>query len=469
MDAKKLFIFFALHLFIISCTPQSFIYKEPLKEDGEVIVYIQPLPEPAERLSFVIDAITIVRDDETVVPISLSLNEIKGENHIGVQRLLGSTALPEGEYRGMTINIRSASLTGREGGAALLVSGEPLVVNHVFRVKKGKASTLFLNLEPAEFISEGFVFKPAFTLSSGGRELFTLTGYITNTFSNTVSVFNKKTMLNVGTISTGKGPRGIVLDQDRGRAYVAVSGDDVIEVIDVFSGHITKKISLNAGDEPIFLALAPDGDSLVSVNAGSNTVSIIDTGVLYETGRIRVGEEPTSAAVDPLGLRVYVTNSMSSSVSVIDLSSKTLAATIAVEGTPLRGAFSRRGDRFYVVNSDIPDLTVMNTSSLSVTGKIFTGTGALSVKVDTRTDLILVGNKTGGGISIIDPFSSMFIDTVRTDGTAVFMTIDDQENTLFAVIPGRKVLRKINLTSKKVIAEIDIGEGAYAVAVMGER
>jgi hypothetical protein len=63
----------------------------------------------------------------------------------------------------------------------------------------------------------------------------------------------------------------------------------------------------------------------------------------------------------------------------------------------------------------------------------------------------------------------MFIDTITTGGTVAFMTIDDEENTLFALIPDRKLLQKVNLTNKKVVAELDVGQGAYSVAVMGER
>jgi YVTN family beta-propeller protein len=198
-------------------------------------------------------------------------------------------------------------------------------------------------------------------------------------------------------------------------------------------------------------------------------VSIINTKAWSEDTRLIVGEEPASAVMDPAGLRAYIMNSMSHSISVVDISSRAVAATIELEGVPQQGAFNRTGDKLYVVNRDIPDLTVIDPSALSVTGKIFIGTGALSIKVDTRTDLIYVGNRTGGLISVVSPSASMFIDTINTGGTAAYMTIDDQENALLALIPGRKVLVKINLTNKKITARLDTGEGTQTVAVMGER
>jgi hypothetical protein len=63
----------------------------------------------------------------------------------------------------------------------------------------------------------------------------------------------------------------------------------------------------------------------------------------------------------------------------------------------------------------------------------------------------------------------MFIDAVQIGGRAVDMTIDGEERSLLVALADRKKLQKINLTSKKLVAEIEVGEGAYAVVVMGER
>ena len=63
----------------------------------------------------------------------------------------------------------------------------------------------------------------------------------------------------------------------------------------------------------------------------------------------------------------------------------------------------------------------------------------------------------------------MFIDAIKIDGYAADMVIDDEENSLFLVLPDKNKLQKINLTSKQVVSEIEVGENAYAVAVESER
>lgn len=49
------------------------------------------------------------------------------------------------------------------------------------------------------------------------------------------------------------------------------------------------------------------------------------------------------------------------------------------------------------------------------------------------------------------------------------LSIDNEENTLFAVLPQRGELAKIDLVSKQVLGRLELGISSSAVVVMGER
>jgi len=471
MIQVRLYSIFLLLLFVGGCFPQEYTHnyhKMPLDNEGEVLVYLQPLPQESSKLSFAMEEIFALRDDGHKIPLFLSLKQLNGSELLGRQKLLATGTLPPGAYTGLSIKTEKASVQSEEGEIALLVPEEPVIAAKLFQVNRRQALTLFLSLNASGIVTGGITFTPAFSLATPGGILINLTGYVSNSSSNLISVFNKKTMEVVNVIATGRGPKGIVLDQNRTRGYVAVSGDDAVEIYDVFTGKYIDRIKLNFRDNPIELALTPDGGTLVSVNHSSNTVSIIDAISKIELRRIRVGEKPTSAVIDPSGFKAYITNSRSNTVSVVDLTQRTITATASVEGFPIRAALNRRGDRLNVVSSNSPNLSVIDLASLTVTDKIFIGTGGASIKVSRLNDLIYVGKSFGGEIAVVDPSSSMFIDMINVGGNATFTTIDRQENTLFVVVPERRLVQKVNLTSKKITAEIEVGEGAYAVAVMGE-
>ena len=348
MMRMRLYFICLLLLSISGCFPQESVYKMPLLEEGEVVLYLQPLPQEAGRFRFIIDRISAIRGDGSKIPLSLSFIELKGAELVRRQKLLATGTLPPGSYTGLSIVIKKALVQGEEGETALFIPEEPVAAEHLFEVRRRQARALFLSLNPSGIITGGISFTPGFSLVGSGGMLINLTGYVSNSDSNLISVFNKKTMQVVNVIASGRGPKGIVLDQRRTRAYVAVSGDDAVEVYDVFKGNLINKIKLKIGDEPIDLALTPDGRTLVSVNHDSNTVSIIDAISMFEVERIRVGEGPTSVVVDPSGFRAYIMNTLSSTISVVDLTQRTVTVTISVEGGPLRGAFNR-ADRKSVV------------------------------------------------------------------------------------------------------------------------
>jgi YVTN family beta-propeller protein len=327
---------------------------------------------------------------------------------------------------------------------------------------------LFLSLNPAKWVTRGLHFTPDFSLAKPRRQLRGLLGFATNSGSNFVSVFNKHTMRIVDTIATSSGPKGAAIDQRREWVYVAVAGDDAIEAIEVSTGEILRRLQLNFGDEPVEVALSPDGSFLVSANHGSNTASIIDTGSLRELERVALPSTPSSVVAGRSSRRAYALQPLSNAVSIVDLSSRSIAATRILDETPVRGAISRDGDSLYVITRYSSDLLVLNAANLSVKGRIYVGAGATSIRTDPKTGLIYVGKRTGG-ISVLDPSSLLPIDRFRMNEKVDFLAIDNDQNSLFVVLPDSATIQKLDLISKKLRGVIEVGAGSYAVVLMGER
>jgi DNA-binding beta-propeller fold protein YncE len=446
------------------CVAPSPPYRPALLDQGEIRLYLQPLPQEAHRLHFSIIAISAVRRDGTVIELPPALTELEGEELVGVQRRLASAKLPPGPYRGITIQVGDASLLGKGGKADLLAPDDPLPVDHEFTVVRKRASALFLSLSPEDLLSSGFRFTPTFSLAGPRRQLKSLLGFVTNSRTNVVSVFNKHSMEVVDAIATGSGPKGAVIDQRRGWVYVALAGDDAIEAIEVNTGEVLRRLQLNFGDEPVEIALSPDGLTLVSANYGSNSASIIDAGSLVEVGRISL----PSVVAGRSSRRAYLLQPHSNAVSVVDLSRRELVASRILDETPVRGAISEDGNSLYVITRYSSELLVIDALSLVETGRIFVDADAASIKTDSKTGLIYIGRHFGG-ISVVDPSTLMRIDRFRTKGNAVFLAIDDDENSLFVVMADSATVQKIDLVSKRIKGAVDVEEGSYAVALMGER
>jgi YVTN family beta-propeller protein len=457
-----------LLFFLLGCQATISRLKPPLEEEGELYLYIQSLPQEADRLRFTVEKIFAVSSDGREFALDVYLHQLKGPD-MRRQRLLASGRLPPGSYGGLSFQVKNAILKVEEGEATLRSPEGPVKIDFPFNVARKKAYLVSLRFKYAESIRGGFGFSPVFSMFIPGKPLSNLVGYVTNPGSSNITVFDKQAGLAVAIIATGRKPMGMALDQRLRRAYVALSGDDAIDIVDVVAEDVIDRIRLNTGDHPQELALTPDNRLLLSVNPGSNTLSFIDPTSLIEVSRIKVGNGPNSVLIDSTGRRAYVFNTMASTVSVIDIPNKKLLTTIAIDPSPLRGQFNKRGDKIYVIHEWSSYVSVIDPLSLSVARRFQVRMGMESIKVETNTDLVYLGRKNDTVVEAYDPFSFVPVDFINTGGGISYMTIDGQENNLHMISPGMKALMSSNLISKKMVFIIDVGESPYWVTVMGER
>lgn len=455
-------------LLLSACRGTIPLLKAPLGEDGEALLYVDPFPQEADRLRFGIEGISARGSDGREFPFDLRFTEFRGET-ITRQRLLGAARLPAGDYLGLSVKVKDAFIKRENGEAALLVGEAPARLDFPFQVARKKGYVFSLTFKPAESVQDGFSFNPVFSLLIPSRPLASLTGYVTNAASGNITVFDKRAGRVAGVIATERGPAGIALDRRGRKVYAAIPASDAIEVIDVAAGEATDRINLTLGDNPRELAVTPDGQTLLAVNAGSNTVSVIDLVTLSETGRIAVGNGPASILPDPRGRRAYCFNSLSATISVIDIPNRALVRTLSVDPGPLRGHFNRRGDRFYVIHEWSSYVSSVDAATLSVARRMPVGMGMRSIKVDPLTDLVYLGKENDIAVGVYEPFSFVPVDYIKTGAGVTQMAIDGDENNLVLVAPALRKLVIVNLISKKTVAELDVGEAPYGAALIGER
>lgn len=467
---KKILGIWLIVFLLAACLPQPVPTRQTRGDLAEIHVYFQPVPPEAKRLTWTVDDLAVVLSDGSRIPLNVQSSHLKGSELEGRQTHLAYGFLPQGSYRGISLGISKASLTREDGDAALTVPEDPLEIPLPFELAPSGVLSLFLSLSPEGLVSGGFGFSPSFSLALPPRELKSLIGYLTMPEADRISVFNRKSMQIIGSIATGRKPMGISIDNARGRGYVAVPGDDAVEIIDVFRGDIRERIQLRTGDGARDLTLTQDGQILLSANYGSDTVSIIDPVQAVEVDRVTVGQGPTSVVVNRDGTRAYVTCALSSTLAVIDLSTQTLSATISLEeATPLDAALDRDEEKLFIIGRDSPNLTVVDLTMLAITDRIYIGTGSVSIAVDELSGLVYVSRENSNRVSVVDPSALMPVDTIQLTGAAGHVAIDLQEKALLVIIPDKRILQKVDLVSKRIMGELKLDTTPSEVAVLENR
>jgi YVTN family beta-propeller protein len=442
--------------------------RAPSEEEGLVYIYLRPFPHEAERLSFTLSGLAAVRDDGQEVPLTLRLAEYRGAG-TGRQQLLAEGVLPQGSYAGFTMAVAKAVLKGEEGDADLLLPEKPMLQDFRFHVDGRRASVLFAGFDYARSVPGEFSFKPAFVFSVPPKPVPALAGYATNDASYAVTLLDKNSMQAVGAIATARRPKGLALDQKGRRVYVAMPDGNAVMVLDVATQETLNAIRLNLGDSPRDLALTPDGKTLLVMNAGSNTVSVVDTTLLLETARIPVGNGSNAILLDRTGKRAYVFNTLSNTLTVLDVARRSVVVTLSTDPAPLWGQFNAAGDRLYIICEQTPYLTVLDPRTFTVLSRAYVGLGMNALKVDPFTNLIYMGKSSETGVDVFDPVSIMPFDHIDTAEGPSYLTIDGEGNNLWVVGGATGKLFVVSLASKKVIAEIDVEGETSRIVLMGER
>lgn len=466
-NVKRIALVLFFFVLLTGCQTMPVVARLSLENAGGFFLYVQPFPKEAERLRFSLEKVSALTTKGEEIPLSLAFKDFNADT-LGRQRLLAFVALPPGEYGGLSFRVKNAGLKTQEGIASLIVPEGPVKVDFNFHVERKKAYVIQLALNYGEAINN-VTFRPVFLASVPKMPLSGMTGYISNYGSDVVTVFDKKGIEASGAIATGRGPRAVVADRVRFKAYVAISDEDAIEVIDILTGNTINSARIAPGDDPREIALTRDGSMLLTANYGTRTVSFLDASNLVELQRIPVGDGPRSLLIDNSGKKAYVFNSYSNSMSIIDIARRTVVATLPLESSPVRGQFNSKGDRLYVIFSGSPYLVVLDVATLNVVRRAFIGMGAISMKVDTKTDLLYIGNRRDNSVTVYNPFTLTPSYSIRTGGPVGYMTIDGDENNLCLVMPEKNIVSIVNLISRKVVGEIEVAENPQWVSIIGER
>ena len=164
------------------------------------------------------------------------------------------------------------------------------------------------------------------------------------------------------------------------KVYVSGERDGIISVVDPEAGNVTGTIA--TGERPIALLLDAAQRRLFVANAGSDTVSVIDTAtdkiidtilVRPEDARGLPGATPTGLALAPGERRLYATLAGMNAVAVIDLPGKgrpaTLEGTLPVGYYPTAVAATPDGKRLLVTNANGVDTRTPNGKPAGPDGK----------------------------------------------------------------------------------------------------
>jgi YVTN family beta-propeller protein len=224
--------------------------------------------------------------------------------------------------------------------------------------------------------------------------------YVTNEFSNTVSVIDGTSDKVSDTIELGSFPYGVAINPFNDRVYVTNRGSNTVTVID--SPTDAKLSNIPVGNSPVGIAVNPSSNWIYVTNINAGTVSVIDGITNKVTNTIAVGRAPYGIAVNPLTNKIYVTNIQSSTVSVIDGRVNKIITTIPVGKSPVGVSVNTITNTIYVTNHLSNNVSIVDGKTNKLSTTIGVGSSPVGIAVNPLTNKIYVTNIQSSTVSVID-------------------------------------------------------------------
>ncbi|MEX1096455.1 MAG: hypothetical protein WED34_10420 [Planctomycetales bacterium] len=157
-----------------------------------------------------------------------------------------------------------------------------------------------------------------------------------------------------------RSPVHLVLGPDESWLVAANRTAGTCSLVALPGGKVLDEVSVGA--DPVDLALAPDGRTVLVTASRAGDVVFLDVqaGRLKKLGSLAVGFEPWGVAISPDGREAYVAQSLADRVAVIDMAARKVVAHIEVGGWPKYLAVSPDGARLAVGTSADRGVTVVD-------------------------------------------------------------------------------------------------------------
>ena len=311
--------------------------------------------------------------------------------------------------------------------------------------------------------------------------------YISNEDGHTVTVLDTTKDEAIATIAVGKRPRGMKLNHDASRLFVAVSGlpkcpptvpdeecaklerdlkADGVAVVDTATRKVIKVLS--AGSDPEQFDISADGKRLFVANEDAATLSVVDIDNGKVIKRIAVGREPEGVVVAPNGRWVLVTNESDSSISVIDTRTLAVVSSIQVGKRPRDLAFTADSRTAFVSGEFDASLYRMGVPEGKPVQRVLqmrTEARPMAVVLDEPRARLYMSTGRGGTVAVVDLRGPTLMTEVKVGTRPWGIALSGDGRRLYTANGPSNDVSVIDVATLRTVKTIPVGRSPWGVVI----
>jgi DNA-binding beta-propeller fold protein YncE len=247
--------------------------------------------------------------------------------------------------------------------------------------------------------------------------------------TNTIEIFSPVKRRIVARISQIKDPRGIAVDDDSSRVYIALAGSNSIAVINSHNWQVENLVQV--AHRPEKLLWVSETGTLYSTSVRDRTISLVDPRAGRESEVIELNAIPQDMVYDAGRQELLVTLQDLAQVAAIDRSHKISGRFKLMASQPTGLALDGDRRRLYVAVRYA--VLVLNADSGAELHRIAAPGGTSTLVLDTERNLLYAAGG-DGSVLAIDVVRNVVDHELPTDVKGYAIAYDPAHKMLF--MPG---------------------------------
>lgn len=293
--------------------------------------------------------------------------------------------------------------------------------------------------------------------------------FVLNSLDADVSIIDPATHTVVRRLPTGKEPHHLYLAPDEKTLIVANAGSNTLTFIDPTDGKLQRTVTGIV--DPYHLRFSPDMQWFVTA---ANRLHHVD---IYRwqgataaepfklIKRINAPKTPSHLSIDGKSTVAYVSLQDSDELLAVDLATQTQRWKIKVGKLPA-DLYLTADDRTLLVGltgDRVVEAYDVGGPQPRLIKRIPTGEGAHAFRAKGDKRHVFVSNRVANTISLIDTQTLTVVDELPGPGGPDDMDLTADGRTLLLASRWARKLSVIDIASKKVVRQIDVGRSPHGV------
>lgn len=289
-----------------------------------------------------------------------------------------------------------------------------------------------------------------------------------NKSEDTVSFIDLVTGTERARVATADMPHEIAISPDGKQAAVVAYGGTTLDIFDVATAKLSKRVDIAPNSRPHGIAWLDDG-RIVATTEGSETLTLLSAD-MTKVDAVSTGQKTSHmVAIGPKGGLAYVANIGSGTVTVIDIDTKKKLVDIAVGGKPEGIALSPDGRWLWVGDLAEPVVRIVDTQARKIVAKVAVDPVAIRVLFSPDGKWVVTSNIASGNLSVIDAATRQVVRTIKVSGDQaagqVTILFSRDGKRIYAAETGQDQIAEIDFASGEVLRRIPVGKNGDGLAI----